>query len=123
MSAWPTPPPARLAPAAQCITSGAWRKQSSSSGWNKPRSRSWRALRWPPSQCPPCRTAMHADELARLPMFAGLTPEQLTRLAGHFKVMGYQEGKEIFAAGDRADQLYLLRSGEVVIRYRPYDGG
>jgi CRP/FNR family transcriptional regulator, cyclic AMP receptor protein len=66
---------------------------------------------------------MHVDELARLPIFAGLSPEQLTRLAGHFNVVGYQAGTQIFAAGDRADQLYVLRSGEVVIRYRPYDGG
>ena len=66
---------------------------------------------------------MHADDLARLPMFAGLSPDQLARLEGHFEVVGYMEVTEIFAAGDRADQLYILRSGEVVIRYRPYDGG
>ena len=66
---------------------------------------------------------MHADDLARLPIFAGLTPEQLACLAEHFSVVAYLEGTEIFAAGDRADQLYILRSGEVVIRYRPYDGG
>jgi CRP-like cAMP-binding protein len=66
---------------------------------------------------------MDAAELARHPLFADLTPEQTTRLAGHFAVVDFAAGAEIFAAGDRASQLYVLRSGEVVIQYRPYDGG
>jgi CRP-like cAMP-binding protein len=66
---------------------------------------------------------MDADDLDRLPLFAGLAPEQLTQLVGHVQLVTCPAGAEIFAAGDRASQLYFVRSGEVVIRYHPYDGG
>lgn len=66
---------------------------------------------------------MEAEELVTLPLFAGLSVSQVERLAGHFQTVGYLLGAEIFTAGDRAAQLYVLRSGEVVIQYRPYDGG
>jgi CRP/FNR family transcriptional regulator len=66
---------------------------------------------------------MEATELATLPLFAGLAVSQVEGLAGHFQTISFPTGAEIFAAGDRAVQLYVLRSGEVVIQYRPYDGG
>jgi len=66
---------------------------------------------------------MRADYLAALPLFAGLAPAHLERLIPLFEVQVYSPGAEIFAAGDRASRLYILRTGEVVIRYRPYDGG
>jgi CRP-like cAMP-binding protein len=66
---------------------------------------------------------MQAEDLAALPLFAGLAPAHLERLVPLFEVKAYPPGAEIFAAGDRAGRLYILRAGQVIIRYRPYDGG
>lgn len=66
---------------------------------------------------------MHAEELEPLPFFAELSPSQLQRLAQCFEVVDYPAGALIFAAGDRANRLYIVHTGEVVIRYQPHDGG
>jgi CRP/FNR family cyclic AMP-dependent transcriptional regulator len=66
---------------------------------------------------------MQAEELGSLTLFAGLTRDQLEHLARLFEVIDYPAGAQILAAGDRASQLYIAQTGEVVIRYRPYDGG
>ena len=66
---------------------------------------------------------MKPNELASLPLFAGLSPEQLARLAHLFGSFSFTAGTQIFEAGDRASKLYILQSGEVAILYRPYDGG
>jgi CRP-like cAMP-binding protein len=66
---------------------------------------------------------MSPDVLAALALFDGLRPDQLERLAGLFTLIEYPAGTDIFAAGDRAHHLYIVSAGEVVIRYRPYDGG
>ncbi|MEP7356889.1 MAG: cyclic nucleotide-binding domain-containing protein [Anaerolineales bacterium] len=57
-----------------------------------------------------------------LPVFAGLSPSQLERPAALFKSVAFPAGAAIFAAGDRASSLYVVQSGEVVIRFHPYDG-
>ncbi len=66
---------------------------------------------------------MPTEALASLPLFAGLGANQLARLGELFELVAYPAGSEIFVAGDRASRLYIVRSGEVLIRYQPYDGG
>jgi CRP-like cAMP-binding protein len=66
---------------------------------------------------------MQTETLASLPLFAGLEAHHLQRLAQLFTVSDYAAGVLIFAAGGRADHLYIVQAGEVVIRYQPHDGG
>ncbi len=66
---------------------------------------------------------MDSQELARLSLFEGLTPEQLTALALLFRRETFPVGATIFNQGDRASDLYVVEAGEVVIRFFPYDGG
>lgn len=66
---------------------------------------------------------MQAEELARLPVFSGLRTNQLERLAPLFQLEHFAAGETVFAAGEAADRLFIVTSGEVSIRYHPYDGG
>ena len=66
---------------------------------------------------------MDSKELARMPLFDGLTPEQLDTLAPLFRREAFPSGQAIFKQADRASDLYLIEAGEVVIRFFPYDGG
>lgn len=63
-----------------------------------------------------------SEALAALPLFAGLSPAQLEGLSQLLELENYPAGSQIFAAGDRSTRLYILRAGEVAIRYKPYDG-
>jgi hypothetical protein len=56
---------------------------------------------------------MQAEELGSLTLFAGLTRDQLEHLARLFEVSDYPAGAQIFAAGDRANQLYIAQTDEV----------
>ena len=68
------------------------------------------------------RVATAIEALSAFPLFAGLSPLQLERLAPLLVMENYPAGSEIFAAGDRASRLFILHTGVVVIRYKPYDG-
>jgi CRP-like cAMP-binding protein len=67
--------------------------------------------------------AKTAEALAALAWPDRLETSQLQRLAACFRFVAFPAGTQIFAAGDPASALYLVCSGEVVIRYHPYDGG
>ncbi len=60
--------------------------------------------------------------LASSPLFQGLDEEELDLLSGYFQQEHYATGDGIFAQGDRAKNLYVVLSGVVEIRYKPYDG-
>jgi len=66
---------------------------------------------------------MNSEELRLLPLFAGLSAGQLERPSVRFSLVTFLAGAAIFAAGDRASSLYVVKSGEVIIRFHPYDGG
>jgi CPA2 family monovalent cation:H+ antiporter-2 len=56
------------------------------------------------------------EELAaRFPLFAGLTPEQREVLVLHFRPHTAEPGERIIRAGDKADALYLISTGEVEV--------
>jgi CRP-like cAMP-binding protein len=66
---------------------------------------------------------MDSQKLKSLPAFAGLSSGQVERLAELFRAVMFPAGAVVFAAGDRADSLYIVESGDVIIRFHPYDGG
>jgi CRP/FNR family transcriptional regulator len=57
----------------------------------------------------------------RTGLFQGLEDEQLERLAGAFRYATFRPGEEIFAQGDRCEEMYLVLSGEVDVRMRGTD--
>ena len=66
---------------------------------------------------------MKLEEFGSIPLFSSLSPGQLERLVELFEAATFPAGAAIFTAGDRASRFYVVRSGEVVIRFHPYDGG
>lgn len=66
---------------------------------------------------------MLVEELIKLVPFQCLRAEQLTLLARLSGPVRFSKGNTIFAEGEAANEFYVLVSGEVVIRFQPYDGG
>lgn len=62
------------------------------------------------------------DKYASLSFFQGFNQVDLHTLLGLFNSSTYVAGTNIFEQGDRAENLYLVASGEVYIRYKPEDG-
>lgn len=70
------------------------------------------------------------DALARVPLFAGLAPRHLRRLADLTEEQQYMEGARVVREGDIGDTFFVIREGEakvvnaagrVVNRLRPGD--
>jgi len=57
-----------------------------------------------------------------LPVFQGLTEVQLDQLAPLFELRSFKQDAIIFQQGQMAAHLFILRTGEVEVRYKPYDG-
>jgi len=66
---------------------------------------------------------MDTHDLAQFSLFASLTPEQLGVLAPLFRRETHAAGEVLFNQSDRASDLYIIETGEIVLRHRPYDGG
>ncbi len=60
--------------------------------------------------------------LGRFPLFKDLSDKDLQILASIFHARTYPAGTTIIQQGEKAVCLYLLTSGDVTIRYKPYDG-
>jgi CRP-like cAMP-binding protein len=56
--------------------------------------------------------------LARVPLFARLTPAELSALGAELRPRRYAAGTVIFQQGDPGDALYLVAAGEVAILLR-----
>ncbi len=65
---------------------------------------------------------MFRQDYAQLSIFAGLDGSQINQLSHFINESRFHKDSLIFEQGQPADQLYILLSGEVVIRYKPYDG-
>ncbi len=65
---------------------------------------------------------MPGDIFDRLPIFAGLSCDQRELLRPLFVPVDCYSGTVLFEQGDPAEYLYLVVTGEVVIRYKPDDG-
>lgn len=57
-----------------------------------------------------------------LPIFRDLTPDQWNALEVILECKTYTQKTIIFDQDEPAGHLYVLLEGEVVIRYKPYDG-
>lgn len=60
--------------------------------------------------------------LARVPMFSGLSRDELQRLAEVAVPRRYETGEVVFRAGDSGDTCYVVRSGAVRVTRRHSDG-
>lgn len=62
------------------------------------------------------------SQVVRFPLFRDLSAADLKIIAPLFSVRTYPAEAIIFEQGETADNLYLLANGEVILRYKPYDG-
>lgn len=60
--------------------------------------------------------------LASLSLFQNVDERTLSLFAELFEPFSCSSGTIIFEQGDRANYIYLLLSGSVEVRYKPYDG-
>jgi CRP-like cAMP-binding protein len=65
---------------------------------------------------------MSYPRLDTIPLFKGLTNEDLDLLAKSLELESFPDETLIFNQGDPADKLYILVSGKVSIRFKPEDG-
>jgi CRP/FNR family transcriptional regulator, cyclic AMP receptor protein len=65
---------------------------------------------------------MFRQDFATLSIFSGLNDEQISQLSPYMVECHFQQDQMIFEQGQRADHLYILLSGEVIVTYKPYDG-
>lgn len=65
---------------------------------------------------------MFAQDVKRFPIFHDFEAAQLAKLGAAFEISRIPQGTVIFDQGEPALFLYLLASGKVIIRYKPYDG-
>lgn len=65
---------------------------------------------------------MFRQGYAQFSIFAGLDGDQINQLSQFIEERRFPKDCVIFEQNHSADRLYILLSGEVVIRYKPYDG-
>jgi len=56
-----------------------------------------------------------AQAIKEIPLFLGMNSEQATRLAGVCRLREWRAGERLFSEHDRADRLYIVLQGQVVI--------
>lgn len=70
-----------------------------------------------------CKMAvLSASELGRMPVFDGLSPLELARMAGYLHVRDVQGNTSIFAVDQPGEVVYMIRSGTVKIHVEQADG-
>ena len=65
---------------------------------------------------------MLRQDYAQLSIFAGLDGNQISQLTPFMVECQFPKDFVIFEQGRPAEYLYILLTGEVVVRYKPYDG-
>lgn len=65
---------------------------------------------------------MLRQDYARFSIFAGLDEKQIRQLSPFLVECQFPKDIVIFEQGQPAENLYILLSGEVLVRYKPYDG-
>ena len=65
---------------------------------------------------------MFRQEYAGLSIFEGLDPRQVNLLSPFMEEIHFKQDEIIFEQGQLADCLYILLTGEVLVRFKPYDG-
>ena len=62
------------------------------------------------------------EKFGSLSFFQGLSEKDLLFVLPYFSSASYVGGTTIFEQGDKAENLYLVVTGEIIIRYKPDDG-
>lgn len=65
---------------------------------------------------------MLAADLAHVSLFEGLNPNQMELIFPLLELCDYSRDTMVFEQGDAAHYLYIVLKGEVLVRYRAYDG-
>jgi CRP-like cAMP-binding protein len=64
----------------------------------------------------------HVDILQQVPLFVGLTNEQIAAVASQFHAESFEPDAIIFLDGDLADRLWVLAAGQVKVVKHTSDG-
>jgi CRP-like cAMP-binding protein len=56
------------------------------------------------------------DELSKVELFEGLSPEQLTRISEACEIANFSKGEQLFREGEQAKNLFILLEGKIVIQ-------
>jgi len=62
------------------------------------------------------------DQLGRYALFDDLSEDDLTLVAPSFSALTLPAGQTLFHQNEPAHLLYLIATGQVALRYKPYDG-
>jgi len=65
---------------------------------------------------------MFTQEYAGLAIFEGLDSRQVGLLSPFMEEVHFKQDEIIFEQGQLANCLYILVTGEVLVRFKPYDG-
>jgi CRP-like cAMP-binding protein len=65
---------------------------------------------------------MDTAKAFNLPLFSGFNEQQLSQLKHLMEFCSFNPDMVLFEQGSKAEYLYILVSGSVTIRYKPYDG-
>ena len=65
---------------------------------------------------------MDDQELAALPIFKSFKSYQIHLIKPFMEFCSFPANMVIFHQGDRADNFYILTSGEIALHFKPYDG-
>ena len=65
---------------------------------------------------------MFGQDIANIPLFQGLRPDQINLIRPLLEVYRFPQNRVVFGQGDSAEHLYVVIVGQVVINYKPYDG-
>ncbi len=65
---------------------------------------------------------MDVQEIASLPIFESFTPQQIQLIQPFMEFCSFPADMVIFQQGERADNFYILTSGEITLHFKPYDG-
>jgi uncharacterized membrane protein len=66
---------------------------------------------------------LHAELLAQIPMFEGLSDEDREALANRMTEKRFASGERVFAQGEKGNAMYIVLSGAVQIFLPPTEGG
>jgi CRP-like cAMP-binding protein len=62
------------------------------------------------------------NKLTQVSLFQDLDSKHLNLVAEQFSTTSFAAGETVFEQEDLADRVYVVASGKVVIRFKPYDG-
>jgi CRP-like cAMP-binding protein len=65
---------------------------------------------------------MKSYDLSNFVLFQGMTPEQLELVTPLVETCRFSSGDTIFEQNEYAEFLYIIRTGEVLINFKPHDG-